>query len=388
MQIVLGSVNDTLEIETSVAGSIHYDINYVDITASDVSNPIPSTGIITTLGTNQVVLAPAPSTTRKIDYVSVYNNGATNVVKLKKYISTVEYILFNVVLQNKETLRIVNDKVTILDISGREKQQNSEQNNIIGSSINIYKIGTAPKVAGAYYANFKDSGLPGAWGIGTPGLNGVNINNTFSGLLTVQDAVSGANYLRDVNISASVACGLRLVDLLWYNSGMVVTTLTAQAITQPTLPARDINGTTNGDGVFCAMYFSATSTNGAVANTTLQYTNSAGTAGRTATITSVNAAATVGQWVIFQLQAGDIGIRSIQSITLGTTYATGSISLFCFRVLNAISVLAINSGASASSQQSKNLDTRLYNGTAMALIQLASATTATTTDGAIYIVNK
>lgn len=388
MQIVLGSVNDTLEIETSVAGSIHYDINYVDITAADVSNPVPSTGVITVAGTTQVVLAPSALTSRKVDYVSLYNNGVTNVLTLKKDISTVEFILFNVVLQNRETLRIVNDKVTVLDTSGREKQQNSEQNSIIGSTINLYKIGTAPKAAGVFYATFKDSGMPGAWALGTPGINGANIDNTANGLFTVPNAVTGANYLRDANISATVACGLRLVDLLWSNTGIVVTTLTAQAISQPALPARDVNGTTDGVGVYCAMYFSATSTNAAIANTTLQYTNSDGTAGRTATITSVNAAATIGQWVIFQLQAGDVGIRSIQSITLGTSYLTGSISLFCFRVLSSISVLAVNSGASASSQQSKNLDIRLYDGTAMALIQLASAATATTTEGCVYIINK
>jgi hypothetical protein len=40
-----------------------------------------------------------------------------------------------------------------------------------------------------------------------------------------------------------------LIDLLWVNTGLVVTTTTAQAITPVALPARDAAGTTNGDDV-------------------------------------------------------------------------------------------------------------------------------------------
>ena len=44
-----------------------------------------------------------------------------------------------------------------------------------------------------------------------------------------------------------------MIDVLWYNTGLVVTTTTLQAVTTPTLPARDINGSTNGDGVGLAL---------------------------------------------------------------------------------------------------------------------------------------
>jgi hypothetical protein len=391
MQLHLANTTHTLELSTSVAGSVHYQCGYTDIAAAAIGNPATNEGIITTAATTAIIAAPAAATTRKVQYINVYNNGATNTIKLIKDISATEYTLLQVVLQNGETLRIINDVVTVLDASGRLKQQNLEQSNLTGLPVAFLKVGTAPKAAGAYYSFFKDSGTPGAWALATPGLNGVNIDGssaTFAGLFGFQNPGSGAMYLRDANLSASVACGLRIWDLLWYNTGFTITTTTAQAITQPTLPARDINGTTNGEGVYAALYISATLGNAAVSNTTLQYTNSAGVAGRTATIVSVTAAASIGQMFIFQLQAGDTGIRSTQSLTLGTSYVSGTVNLFLYRQVASIAALAINSGASASSQQSKNLDLRLYNGTALAVIQLASATTATNVDGEFYLVNK
>ncbi len=66
-----------------------------------------------------------------------------------------------------------------------------------------------------------------------------------------------------------------LLDYLWINTGLVVTTLTAQAITPVSLPARDMFETTNGDGVIAGILVTTATTNAAViANTTISYTNS------------------------------------------------------------------------------------------------------------------
>ena len=66
-------------------------------------------------------------------------------------------------------------------------------------------------------------------------------------------------------------------DVLWVNSGLVVTTTTEQTFTTPTLPARDINGTTNGEGCMIALLFTAASTLAAAgSNLTVRYTNSKG----------------------------------------------------------------------------------------------------------------
>ena len=388
MQINLSNTTHTLELTTTVAGNIHYQIGYTDIAISSVTNPTDTVGIITSATTTTVLSAPAASTTRRVQYLNVYNNGVTNVITLKKDISAVENILIKVTLQSGETLRIVNDKVETLDPSGRVKLQNQSDTDIQGDSRVIFKVGTAPEAAGQYYCFAKDNGSPGAWLPGTPGLNGRNTNGTLStdaGCITVGTPSSGANYIRDISISASVAGTFILADVLWVNSGLVVTTTTAQAITQPTLPARDNLGTTNGYGVGAGLLVTTATTNAAVINNiTLQYTNSDGVAGRTGTM-SYPATAVIGTFVPFQLAQGDIGIRSIQSITLGTSLTAGAVSLICFNFLAISPVPLANVGSLAFQRK---LDLKLNNEHCLLPFWLASAVTPTNLTGVIYFINK
>ncbi len=192
-------------------------------------------------------------------------------------------------------------------------------------------------------------------------------------------------------MGASVNHSHLFFDVLWVNSGIVVTTTTAQAISMPTLPARDVNGTTNGEGCMIGLMFTAAATNAAViSNTTVTYTNSDGTGSRTATLSAIvgsqiPATPVVGTMIWFNLQAGDKGVRSIQSITLGTSLVTGSVSLFIARDL-------ANTGTSLVNVQfTRRLSdpgVRLYNGTCMLHCILASAATATFFNGEIVVQEK
>jgi hypothetical protein len=192
-------------------------------------------------------------------------------------------------------------------------------------------------------------------------------------------------------MGASVNHSHLFFDILWVNSGIVVTTTTAQAITTPTLPARDVNGTTNGEGCMIGMLTTTANTNAAViANTTVSYTNSDGVSGRTATLSAIAgsqipATPVIGTLVWFNLQAGDKGVRSIQSITLATSLGAGAVSLFIARDL-------ANIGTSlANVQFTRKLaepGVRLYNGTCMLHCILASAVTATFFNGELVIQEK
>jgi hypothetical protein len=128
-----------------------------------------------------------------------------------------------------------------------------------------------------------------------------------------------------------------LCDRLWDNSGIVVTTITAQTINSVAWPARDRNATINGDGVQIGLEVVTATTNAAaITNMTISYTNSAGVAGRIGTIFPINGfppTATPGSFSVFDLQAGDFGVRSVQSISLGTSLLTGAVSLVAFRPL-------------------------------------------------------
>ena len=389
MQINLSSTTHLLELETSVAGSVHYQLGYTDITATGVSLPQDEDGIITTATTTIIATTPSATTTRKIQYLNVYNNGVSNTITIKKDISGTEYILQKISLQKNENFRIVNDKVEVFDASGRVKLQTTGDTEIAGDSRVIFKVGTAPEAAGQYYCFAKDGGAPGAWLPGTPGINGRNTDGTTAGDLGCISAgtpVSGVNYIRDMVMTASQAGTFILADILWVNSGLVVTTTTAQAITQPTLPLRDNLGTSNGFGIGAGILVTTATTNAAaIANITLSYTNSEGVSGRTATISSYPATAVIGTFVPFQLAQGDIGIRSIQSITLGTTLTAGAISLIAFNFLATVPVTVANIGSIAFQRK---LDLKLNNGHCLLPFWLASNTTATNLTGTIYFVNK
>jgi hypothetical protein len=107
-----------------------------------------------------------------------------------------------------------------------------------------------------------------------------------------------------------------------------------------------VSGSTNGVGVFLAMEVSSATGNvGAITNTTVTYTNSSGTASRTATIASFPATAVRGTWVPFALAAGDVGVRSVQTVTLGTSYVSGTIHVCAWRLVARIPVPTANVAA-------------------------------------------
>lgn len=197
----------------------------------------------------------------------------------------------------------------------------------------VYKDAFTGEAAGGFHSSLYISGRPGAGVAPSPGLAGLALTS-YAGQVPFPAAVANRNvYLAGIDFLAGSGIGTALLcDRLWHNSGIVVTTTTGQTINSVAWPARDANGSTNGVGVGVAIEVSTATTNGAaVTNTTMSYTNSDGTAGRTATIASFPATAVAGTFVPFSLQAGDYGVRSIQTITLGTSYGGGAIHLVAYR---------------------------------------------------------
>lgn len=252
---------------------------------------------------------------------------------------------------------------------------------IIAGAMNpecFIKVGGTMEAAGVMHSLFYTTGMPGAAAAPSPGINGASLT-TYAGQIPFTNPVSGNTYLTSLEAAATVAGTLLLVDRLWHNSGVAVATTTAQAITSPTWPARDNDGATAGRGVLVGIEASAATTNvGAVSNTTLNYTNSAGTNTRTGTLTWP-ATAAAGTFVPFALAAGDLGVRSIQGVTLGTSYGGGTIHLVAYRVLGAIGVSVAN--ALAAKDVFALGRPRMYDNTVPFLLWLPSATTAATVQG-------
>lgn len=388
--IILDATTKSLEMSTSSTSSTDFYVSWADITTSAFT-PGETDGNITTATTTTIVAAPASSTQRQIKYISVVNKGtATQNIIIKLDVSGTERQLTGTIsLLAGERLQYSGEAGFVkYNAAGSIVTDTDRTKGYDGHSIQFYKVGTAAEAAGQYYSFHKDSGFPGAWAPGTPGLAGRTTDGTTTtdgGCLPFRNAASGANYLTDYNVVASVAGHHSLIDVLWVNSGTVVTTTTAQTVNSVAFPARDINGSTNGEGINVAILVTTATTNaGAITNMTMSYTNSDGTAGRTATVASFPATAVIGTLVKFQLAAGDRGVRSIQSLTLGTSLAAGAVSLIAYRQIINRPVIVVNVGT-AVSDLPLNPGIKLYSGSCLLPIMLAAATTATTIAGTVSI---
>lgn len=191
------------------------------------------------------------------------------------------------------------------------------------------------EAAGQWHNLGTVGGNPGAWALGAPGMAGASvIANALGGAIPFDNPTSGEARLARLlhSLGANIAA-LMLFDLLWYQSGIAEATTTGQTINSVSWPARDKAGSINGDGVEIWMHCTTATTNvGAIANTTLGYTNQAGTAGRSAgLVSSWPDTAVAGTMVPFGLQGSDRGVRSVQTVTLGTSYAGGQVELVALR---------------------------------------------------------
>ena len=154
-----------------------------------------------------------------------------------------------------------------------------------------------------------------------------------AGFGNLPDPVGGASrYLAQSAITFATAGSLWFYDRVWSCSGFSGTVTAAQAVTSfPVLTRPDVNGT--GLEIWIECY---TATGSTAANITVQYTNSDSVAGRstvsTAHITSMQA----NRMYRVPLQAGDTGVKSIQSVTLSAT--TGTAGSFGVTLMRKIAV--------------------------------------------------
>lgn len=183
------------------------------------------------------------------------------------------------------------------------------------------------------------AGVPGAMAAPSPGLAGAALTS-YAGQIPIPAASNNTHLARFSGVSSAQGGILMLCDRLWHNSGLVVTTTTAQTVNSAAWPARDKNGSTNGVGVYVGLEISSATGAGA-ATPTISYTDESGNAGATGSMQVAYAASSItGTFYPFTLAAGDTGVRSIQSCTLGVSMTSGSISLVAYRPLAMIELTA------------------------------------------------
>ena len=393
--INLTSTSDLLRVVTSTASQIECHSSWVDLT-SGVGSLGRQNAVVTTATTTTLVPSPSSGVTRNVKHLNITNNHASascNVtVEHTDGTNVVELIAF-ILLPGENMILNEEGRWAHRDAQGAEYPP-SGLGSYDGYSISFMKSGTGPEALGYWYSTSKDPGFPGAWSPGTPGINGRVTDGTTSadfGCIPIKNPATGSNFLTGLTLATSVLSSNLFYDILWVNTGISVTTTTAQAIVTPTLPARDINGTSNGEGCMIGLLFTAAATNAAViSNSTVTYTNSGGVGSRTATLSAIvgsqiPATPVIGTVVWFNLAAGDKGVKSIEAITLNTSLATGSVSLFIARDLAMIGPPVV---IASSTRTLSSPGVRLYNGTCMLHCCQVTAATATFYNGEIVIQEK
>lgn len=113
-------------------------------------------------------------------------------------------------------------------------------------------------------------------------------------------------------VSVGGGQSVALYDRVAHLGGLVANVTTAQTVN---LSAGNRHTNTIGIQAFLEVYTSASST---LPVATISYTNSAGVAGRTATLAAQTGTSVVAAFTSFVLQTGDVGVSSVQSLTWAT----------------------------------------------------------------------
>jgi hypothetical protein len=155
----------------------------------------------------------------------------------------------------------------------------------------------------------------------------------------IPNAASGKLQILGAQFNTSGQAGATLVaiDLLNVSGGLSGIVTTEQTTN---LPTAALTRHTGGDGVFIGIVIYAAV--GSTATTiSVRYTNQAGTANRTSTVTAFGATGfrEVGRLIQIPLQAGDTGVRSVEGVTLTATTGTiGDFGVCLFKPLMGFSL--------------------------------------------------
>ena len=250
---------------------------------------------------------------------------------------------------------------------------------------------TTAHTAGLWYSLMRGGGNPAA-----DTILGTGTNLAFQALSDTVATASGIPHGGNVGgykvllsaaaqtaAATTAPCVLMLVDMLGFYPITTVTTTGAQTLNNTvTLPRY-----TNGAGVQ-AFLTPSTVMGAATPNITLNYTNSAGTAGKATPVTlpSGNSAAAVTSVVysgtgsgkygpFIPLDAGDAGIRSVQSINLSASYVSGVLNLMLCRPLLTLPITTLGVTAERDLVNQFASMPRVYDGACLHWLMLAGAAT-------------
>lgn len=198
-----------------------------------------------------------------------------------------------------------------------------------------FKIAATAKAAGIPHSLWTVSGHPGAGATPATTPGAVPVRTT-TGAMHIENPDAGFVSILDRLALAAAIEGTVLVlyDRLCHVSGLSGATGAAQNVNSAALTRPDALGE---DVEFWLEWYGATGS-GAV-NVSGSYTNEGGTAGRTTPSIAFPTTPVAGQMLRLPLQDGDLGVRSVQTVTLSGT--TGTAGNFGVTLLRTVSMLTL-----------------------------------------------
>lgn len=195
--------------------------------------------------------------------------------------------------------------------------------------VSMAKTVTRTAVGARWFSVFDVAGNPGA-GIlaGTSTTTGVVPTDATAGCPTIGAFGGGATgYLAQVDYGCSVACRLKLFDLLW-KGGAYVFNASTTGQTPTSFSSRVPSGT---DFTNNQLWLEQVTAGTGIQNVAVTYINQDGVAGRT-TGTIATAVNIVGSLWQLPLQAGDTGVQGVTGV-VGSVATVGTFNILVMRPL-------------------------------------------------------
>lgn len=153
-----------------------------------------------------------------------------------------------------------------------------------------------------------------------------------------------ATWIKSAQMGRTAGGCSTICDRLSHQGGLSGTVITAQTTN---LPTAALTRFTTGVGVMIALeIYTAIGTT--VTTVTVSYTNSAGVAGRTSIAQTFGGTNNreVARFIILPLQSGDVGARSVESVTLlASTVTVGNFGVTLIKPIMAIASFPVNANA-------------------------------------------
>lgn len=216
--------------------------------------------------------------------------------------------------------------------------------------LSFSRLASRTAVAASWFSVFDLAGNPGAGVLaGTSTAAGVVPTDATAGTPII-NAFGGAatGYLAQVDFGNTVACRMKLMDMLFKAGAYAFTAGSTALAAQPSYSSRVPAGTDFSETQIWIEVTTAFVT-GTAWQVQVTYTNQSGVAGRSAIILPAQAAAglTLGRMYQLALQAGDAGVQKIESVIVtngGTAMTAGNFNVLVLKPLWGGRVRAANDG--------------------------------------------